>query len=316
MSAKIQLKSDLVGTFGGIFLMLDHFNKAGLDKLVDKLLGNRRFNAKYSYSDIFKTLLATYATNGSCIEDSRRISGQISEKSQDYRLCSPDILLNSFKELCTGSSASHSESGIEYRFNHNPALTSLAVKGLIQCGQVDTKTAHVFDYDNQFIPTEKYDAKFSYKKAFGYFPGIAQIDGYPFFVENRDGNANVKYLSFTDVAESRHSKQACSTLDFCNIQAETLEKAYLALEENGVKVGSRGWTAAPIPRRSSRPWPGTAVHSISGRAGARRCGGGFPKLTIPLGRTWRSTTLSAGSHQYRLPPSWRRRATGSSCSAP
>ena len=148
MSAKIQLKSDLVGTFGGIFLMLDHFNKAGLDKLVDKLLGNRRFNAKYSYSDIFKTLLATYATNGSCIEDSRRISGQISEKSQDYRLCSPDILLNSFKELCTGSSASHSESGIEYRFNHNPALTSLAVKGLIQCGQVDTKTAHVFDYDN------------------------------------------------------------------------------------------------------------------------------------------------------------------------
>ena len=99
MSAKIQLKSDLVGTFGGIFLMLDHFNKAGLDKLVDKSLGNRRFNAKYSYSDIFKTLLATYATNGSCIEDSRRISGQISEKSQDYRLCSPDILLNSFNEL-------------------------------------------------------------------------------------------------------------------------------------------------------------------------------------------------------------------------
>ena len=52
MSAKIQLKSDLVGTFGGIFLMLDHFNKAGLDKLVDKLLGNRRFNAKYLISII------------------------------------------------------------------------------------------------------------------------------------------------------------------------------------------------------------------------------------------------------------------------
>ena len=214
MSAKIQIKSDLVGTFGGIFLMLDHFNKVGLDKLVDKLLGNRRFNAKYSYSDISKTLLATYATNGSCKEDSKQISGQISEKSQGYRLCSPDVLLNSFKELSTESTASRSESGIEYKFNYNPALTDLAVKGLIQCRQVDPDTAHVFDYDNQFIPTEKYDAKFSYKKAFGYFPGIAQIDGYPFFVENRDGNANVKYL-----------------------QAETLEKAYLALEENGIKVG-------------------------------------------------------------------------------
>ena len=52
--------------------MLDHFNKVGLDKLVDKLLGNRRFNAKYSYSDISKTLLATYVTNGSCIEDSKQ----------------------------------------------------------------------------------------------------------------------------------------------------------------------------------------------------------------------------------------------------
>ena len=245
MSAKIQLKSDLVGTFGGIFLMLDHFNKAGLDKLVDKLLGNRRFNAKYSYSDIFKTLLATYTTNGSCIEDSRRISGQISEKSQDYRLCSPDILLNSFKELCTGSSASHSESGIEYRFNHNPALTSLAVKGLIQCGQVDTKTAHVFDYDNQFIPTEKYDAKFSYKKAFGYFPGIAQIDGYPFFVENRDGNANVKYL-----------------------QAETLEKAYLALEENGVKVGQSRMDCGSYSKEIVKT---VARHSRSFYIRASRC---------------------------------------------
>ena len=214
MSAKIQIKSDLVGTFGGIFLLLDHFDNANLDKLIDKSLGDRRFNAKYSYSDIFKTLLATYASNGSCIEDSKQMSGQISEKSQGYRLCSPDVILNSFKEISAGSSSSRSESGIEYKFNYNPALTDLAVKGLIRCGQIDTKTAHVFDYDNQFIPTEKYDAKFSYKKAFGYFPGIAQIDGLPFFVENRDGNANVKYL-----------------------QAETLEKAYLALEENGVRVG-------------------------------------------------------------------------------
>lgn len=46
MSAKIQIKFDLVGTFGGIFLMVDHFNKVGFDKLVDKLLGNRRFDAK------------------------------------------------------------------------------------------------------------------------------------------------------------------------------------------------------------------------------------------------------------------------------
>ena len=38
MSAKIQLKSDLVGTFDGIFLLLDHFDNANLDRLTDKLL--------------------------------------------------------------------------------------------------------------------------------------------------------------------------------------------------------------------------------------------------------------------------------------
>lgn len=214
MAAKIQIKSESVGNFGGIFLLLDHFNKSGMNKLSDNTLGNRRFNAKYSFSDILRTLLATYTSGGSCIEDSKRISEQISENSLGYKLCSPDIILKSFAELSTDLDFSRSESGIDYKFNYNPALTQLAVKGLVQCGQLDTNAKHVFDYDNQLIPTEKYDATFSYKKVFGYFPGIAQVDGLPFFVENRDGNANVKYL-----------------------QAETLEKAYSTLEENGIKVG-------------------------------------------------------------------------------
>mgnify|MGYP004445085761 CR=1 FL=1 len=214
MAAKIQIKSDSVGNFGGIFLVLDRFDNVGMSDLVDNSLGCRRFNSKYSHSDIVKTILATFASGGSCIEDSRRISEQISENSQGYRPCSPDVILNSFGELSSNPDFSRSESGIEYKFCYNPELTQLAVKGLLLCEQIDAGAKHVFDYDNQFIPAEKYDATFSYKKAMGYFPGVAQVDGLPFFVENRDGNANVKYR-----------------------QAETLEKAYAALEENGVKVG-------------------------------------------------------------------------------
>ena len=63
---------------------------------------------------------------------------------------------------------------------------------MLECGQIDEAAKHMFDYDNQFIPTEKYDSKYSYKKAFGYFPGIAQVDGLPFYTEGRDGNPNVK----------------------------------------------------------------------------------------------------------------------------
>lgn len=79
MSAKIQIKSDLAGTSGGLFLLLDHFDMANLDILTNKSLGNRWLDSEYSCSDIFKALLATYVANGSCIECSKRISDWISE---------------------------------------------------------------------------------------------------------------------------------------------------------------------------------------------------------------------------------------------
>ena len=34
------------------------------------------------------------------------------------------------------------------------------------------------DFDHQFIPTEKHDTTYSYKKAFGYFPGVASVRGH------------------------------------------------------------------------------------------------------------------------------------------
>jgi len=46
---------------------------------------------------------------------------------------------------------------------------------------------------NQFIPTDKYDSKRSYKHADGYYPGTASIGNYPVYIENRNGNSNVKY---------------------------------------------------------------------------------------------------------------------------
>lgn len=49
------------------------------------------------------------------------------------------------------------------------------------------------DFDHQFIAAEKKDAKYSYKKAEGYFPGVASVGGLIVGIENRDGNANVKF---------------------------------------------------------------------------------------------------------------------------
>lgn len=49
------------------------------------------------------------------------------------------------------------------------------------------------DFDHQFIETEKYDAKPTYKKFLGYRPGVAVISDMIVGIENSDGNTNVRF---------------------------------------------------------------------------------------------------------------------------
>ena len=193
MSAKIQIKNDSVKNYGGFFSFADHFRNDGLADIVDNTLGHRSVLATYSYSDIFLSLAAIYLTGGSCIEDANRLQPIFTEFSQGYRFCSADTILHMIDALSTDSEKFTSKAGKEYSFNINGRLNGMLLDGLMKTGQVKKEDGHTFDYDNQFIPTEKYDASFSYKKAFGYFPGIAQVDGMPFYVEGRDGNAAVKF---------------------------------------------------------------------------------------------------------------------------
>ena len=93
-------------------------------------------------------------------------------------------------------------------------MNRLLVGLLVRPGQLVPGTkGQVLDFDNQYIPTDKYDSKKGYKKEYGYFPGIASIDKHPVYVEGRNGNSNVKFG-----------------------QARTLERTYALLRENGVKV--------------------------------------------------------------------------------
>ena len=125
-----------------------------------------------------------------------------------------DTLLRMQKELATEKETIVSNTGVEHDFNINMGMNNLMVKLAIQTGQLSPKNDdYIFDYDNQFIPAQKYDSKWSYKHADGYFPGIASIGNFPVYIENRNGNSNVKFQ-----------------------QNETLERAYKVLGENGIKV--------------------------------------------------------------------------------
>ena len=58
-------------------------------------------------------------------------------------------------------------------------------------GQLKEGEMYDVDFDHQFIETEKYDAKPTYKKFSGYRPGVAVIGYLIVVIENSDSNTNV-----------------------------------------------------------------------------------------------------------------------------
>ena len=97
MSAKIQIKNDIVRNFDGFFSFVDHFRKDRMSDIVDNALGYRSVFAKYSNSDIFLSQAAIFLTGGTCIEDANRLSHNFTEISQGYRFCSADTILRMIK---------------------------------------------------------------------------------------------------------------------------------------------------------------------------------------------------------------------------
>jgi hypothetical protein len=122
-------------------------------------------------------------------------------------------LLRGLKELSEENTSVVSSSGKTYNFNIHKKMNALNIKSLLLTGQLRKGESYDFDYDNQIIEHEKYDARRTYKKNTGYFPGVATIGERIVYVENRDGNANVK-----------------------TAQAETLGRAYQLLDDNGIKI--------------------------------------------------------------------------------
>ena len=210
---KIQKNSIPVSPFSGIAFINNEFNKSGLAQLIDKELGYRRSNKGYTYSNVIKNLSNVFYCGGDCAEDIQTHVGNDLKLIPSNVVSSADTVLRVIKELATDNSEYVSQQGNSYNFNINKKLNALNIKSLIITKQLIAGESYDFDYDNQIIPTDKYDTKRTYKKVNGYCPGIATIDNKIVYIENRDGNANVKFE-----------------------QASTLTRAYNILKENNIKI--------------------------------------------------------------------------------
>ena len=191
--AKLQIKSESINPYGGLFSIFKQFDRSGLRSVIDAELGRRgSTRAAFTHGDVFASLFANYLCGGDCVEDVMDIK-QFWDKREGIRVCSSDVILRTLRRLSCENVCYTSDSGKSYDFNAAEKMNSLLLKCLRMTGQLTPGDCVDLDFDHQFIPADKKDAKYSYKKADGYFPGVATVGGLIVGVENRDGNANVRF---------------------------------------------------------------------------------------------------------------------------
>ncbi len=96
--AKIQIKSEKLTPFGGIFHVMELFERH-LSHIIGGTLGKRSVSIGYDYSEIIRSLMCVYFCGGSCVEDvSNHLMGHLSLHPL-LRTCSSDTILRMMKEL-------------------------------------------------------------------------------------------------------------------------------------------------------------------------------------------------------------------------
>jgi len=210
---KVQKIYKNITPFAGVFYANDEFKRSGLRKLIDNQLGYRVSTKDYSYGNLFGNFFNLLLCGGECAEDLQEHFRATLEQIPGNAVASADTQLRCFGELATENTTVVSKRKNEYNFNINEKLNDLNIKSLLLTKQLEKRKFYDFDYDNQIIEHKKFDAKKTYKMNTGYFPGIATIGNKIVYIENRDGNANVK-----------------------TAQAETLERSYKLLNKNELYI--------------------------------------------------------------------------------
>ena len=164
-----------------------------ISPVIDQALGLRCSSYGYQYSEIIRSLMTVYFCGGNCIEDiSNHLLSHLSLHPL-LRTCSSDTILRAINELTTDNITYKSVTGKSYDFNAAEKVNSLLLDTLLSTRQLDTCTGYDLDFDHEFLETEKYDAKRTYKRFLGYSPGVAVIGDLVVGIENRDGNTNVRF---------------------------------------------------------------------------------------------------------------------------
>lgn len=261
--AKVQQKSEKITAFGGIFFVLDKFDSI-LSSVIDSHLGLRSTLIGYQYSEIIRAIFSVFCCGGDCMEDLNLYLKDVLTERPHTRVPSADTVLRGIEELATENiSYTAEKTGNVYDFNTAEKLNQLLIKLLLATGQLTEGGAYDVDFDHQFLEADKYDSKRTYKGFDGYSPGVFTIGGLIAYLENRDGNCNVRFKQaethrrFFEMMRSfgihvRSFRADCGSYseDIVKVVMEHTEKFYIRAERYAglyEKVKRQtGWTTVEI----------------------------------------------------------------------
>lgn len=145
--AKIQLKSDNITPFGGLYSIFNQFNRSGVRKTIDSLLGSRSCDPKaFSYGDVFASLFASYLCGGDCIEDVMDVKS-FWNGHDGIRIASSDTIERTLRKLSFDNITYENTDKVSYAFNTADRLNSLLLKLLKVTGQLNPGDCIDLDFD-------------------------------------------------------------------------------------------------------------------------------------------------------------------------
>ena len=163
--------------------------------MIDSHLGLRSTLTGYQYSEIIRAIFSVFCCGGDSMEDLNLYLKDVLAERPHTRVPSADTVLRGIEELATENiSYTAEKTGNVYDFNTAERFNQLLIKLLLATGQLAEGGEYDVDFDHQFLEAEKYDSKRTYKGFDGYSPGVFTIGGLIAYLENRDGNANVRFM--------------------------------------------------------------------------------------------------------------------------
>ena len=232
------VNSSPITPFGGINFVIKEAIDLNINNIINSNLIDLAKQSKYTWFDIIMSYWSAFFCGGDCAEDLAINLRKGLQNNPFINIPSPDRILNRLKSLADTPKIYDTQRGNkEHQFSLADSLNRLNLKMLSMLPGFKKENV-ILDYDNTIIEAEKADARMTYIKERGYYPGVGMIGKHIVYVENRNGNSTAHVLQHETIERMASMlREAGITIDV--IRADSASYSYeiiKALEKNANRI--------------------------------------------------------------------------------